>query len=158
MAKGIRSKIKRFWRTKWRKEIGAPVADARAAKAAEIMARSMALQAGASSASRLANCGRGVRGSAVQARAGMPSCVVDAPCLFGLCLRCCPCATGTTFRPISWATCLSTCRPCSLRLHLLYCVDTQPAMLLVPTSRMRQGLLAGPLWSGLTHRSTRCVA
>ena len=83
----------------------------------------MALQAGASSASRLANCGRGVRGSAVQARAGMPSCVVDAPCLFGLCLRCCPCATGTTFRPISWATCLSTCRPCSLRLHLLYCVD-----------------------------------
>ena len=75
MAKGIRSKIKRFWRTKWRKEIGAPVADARAAKAAEIMARSMALQAGASSARRLAICGRGVRGSAVQARAGMPGCV-----------------------------------------------------------------------------------
>ena len=40
----------------------------------------------------------------------------------------------------------------------LLCVDTHPAMLLVPTSRIRQGLLAGPLCSGLTHRSTRCVA
>ena len=75
MAKGIRSKIKRFWRTKWRKEIGAPVADARAAKAAEIMARSMALQAGASSASRLAICGRVSLGGAVQAWEGMPGCV-----------------------------------------------------------------------------------
>ena len=43
------------------------------------------------------------------------------------------------------------------QLQLLYC-DTHPSMLLVPTSRIRQGLLAGPLCSGLTHRSTRCVA
>ena len=46
MAKGIRSKIKRFWRTEWRKKHGTPVADARNAASKEILERSVALQTG----------------------------------------------------------------------------------------------------------------
>ena len=46
MAKGLRSKIKRFWRTKWRKEVGKPIADARDEVACKIMKRSLDLQKG----------------------------------------------------------------------------------------------------------------